>query len=433
MTRLAASRRRLLGALAAGAAGLSGCVDGDTEAGAGADDGDAPADGGESDSTSGTDDGASDDGTADDGGTTEDGSTDDGGTSELSRAGTWPSAHYGPANTGTLPGASAPTELSEHWRAELPGSVVGGPAILEDLLVVATGHSEGVVVALDRETGEQVWRAWTSSDIYSEPVVADGTAYVGDISGRLNAIDVAAPPEDEAPELIKVEFPFSGAPAAADGALYFGDDDGVAYGFDPADGSVLWTTETAGNIRTPATVVDGAVYLGNGGNELVALETADGSERWRVTGEATIGASPTVADGTVYAADFDGVVHAVDAADGATEWTATLDDTVREAVAVAGGAAYVVDDSGTVTALELDDGSERWRHDAGEDAFAYGLAATADVVVTHVGDDTVLALDAGTGEVRGKFVADDSLWERPTVGDGVVYVGAGQHLYAIGE
>ncbi|MFC7044079.1 PQQ-binding-like beta-propeller repeat protein [Halobacteriaceae archaeon GCM10025711] len=172
-----------------------------------------------------------------------------------------------------------------------------------------------------------------------------------------------------------------------------------------------WGVETGGPIRVGPTVRDGTVYAGSGDGNLYALAPDDGSERWRFdTGAVFFGGtgypdrSPLVADGTVYAVSGDQSgahgddfgVYAVDAASGEEQWS------------------YTRSYPKFLTLLGVVDG--------------LALVVTSDDALGPTGE-SLLALDAATGEVRWTAEVGDS--QGVAIGAGAVYVAAYRRLYAI--
>jgi len=91
--------------------------------------------------------------------------------------GDWPSEHYGFAQTCHNPFASPPrSDPSADWEVDVGGVV--------DSMVVAAGRvfvwneTDGVVVALDRDTGDERWRRSVPGDAGSLQFVA-GRLYAG--------------------------------------------------------------------------------------------------------------------------------------------------------------------------------------------------------------------------------------------------------------
>jgi outer membrane protein assembly factor BamB len=80
------------------------------------------------------------------------------------------------------------------WRTESPGEALrgpgrfyGGPAVAYGRVFI--GNINGRVVALDRDTGEIAWVRVVDDFVYSSPAVADGLVYVGSYDQRLYALD----------------------------------------------------------------------------------------------------------------------------------------------------------------------------------------------------------------------------------------------------
>ena len=69
--------------------------------------------------------------------------------------------------------------------SDLP--ITGGPGADENLVLVGT--SEGDVLALISESGEEAWRTKVSSEILSPPRESDGVVVVRTIDGKVFALD----------------------------------------------------------------------------------------------------------------------------------------------------------------------------------------------------------------------------------------------------
>ena len=63
------------------------------------------------------------------------------------------------------------------------------PAIADGVVYFGTG--EGMLYALDAQTGDERWVFETADTIHSSPAIADGTVYVGNMESRLYAVDAA--------------------------------------------------------------------------------------------------------------------------------------------------------------------------------------------------------------------------------------------------
>ena len=168
-----------------------------------------------------------------------------------------------------------------------------GPPVLfrgggRDLVIVA-GRS-GVVVALDRRTGEPVWR---------RPV---GTHNGHDNDGLL-----AIRGEESTLKTPMTVYPgrFGGvaAPVSVSGSTIF-----------------VPVVNMATRIDSQTTGED----VGSGSGELVALDAVTGSPRWKKQFSSPLYGATTSTNDLVFAATFDGGLHALDSGSGEVIWEASL-------------------------------------------------------------------------------------------------------------
>ena len=161
--------------------------------------------------------------------------------------------------------------------------------------------------------------------IFSSPVVADGTVYVGSSDNHLYALDAATGKK-------KWQFktnggPFqsggniSSTPAAANGLVYFMCNDGNFYAVNASDGKLRWSFATRGERRFTA---PGVNYL--------QPSTETMPDPWDF-----FLSSPAVTDGSVYFGCGDGCIYSLDAASGALHWKYQTGDVVHATPALADG------------------------------------------------------------------------------------------------
>jgi outer membrane protein assembly factor BamB len=114
------------------------------------------------------------------------------------------------------------------------------------------------------------------------------------------------------------------SPALADGALFFGSEDGHFYSVDAETGQENWSLAIERSkqqrgispVDSSPAVAGGVVYFGSLGNHLYAVDTKSGQEKWRFRTEGGVFSSPLIADGVAYVGSWDWNVYAVDTATG---------------------------------------------------------------------------------------------------------------------
>ncbi|MCP5517451.1 MAG: PQQ-binding-like beta-propeller repeat protein [Verrucomicrobiales bacterium] len=198
-----------------------------------------------------------------------------------------------------------------------------------------------------------------------------------------------------------------------------------SFDFQPSGGPAdrLQTTGR-GTLEKPLVTAenDWPVYRGNARGTVTSAAAlpAGGSVAWRVQlGEGVRPTAPTAAGGLVFFGGSDGVVRSCRADNGEAVWTAFTGGPVLYPPAISAGCAYVGSGDGHVYCYEAASGRLRWRFRAApierfipvygqlqstwpaaggvaiHDGTVYAAAGIVNYDGTHV-----VALDAGTGEVR---------------------------------
>ena len=166
-------------------------------------------------------------------------------------------------------------------------------------LVATVGEQQtpGAVVALDRSTGEELWRTGEDAvqgNLVSGPVVADGMILVFE-PGSVIALEAAEGRFLWRSEIVNpLTTPFSPqgistlAPVSADGTVYALDVTGRAYGLDAETGTVLWDHALNDpSPLTPPVLTDAHLLVPTNSGSLYAIDRRTGHLAFRIdAGEA---------------------------------------------------------------------------------------------------------------------------------------------------
>ena len=245
------------------------------------------------------------------------------------------------------------------------------------------------------------------------------------------------------------------SPVHADGAIYFGGDDGNVYAVAAADGRQLWKRRTGGPVAATPAIAGGVLYVGSYDGRFYALDARTGALRWKFTtgGERRFEArglhgmqpknqtiadpfdvflsSPVLGDGAVFFGSGDGNVYALDAGSGELKWKFATGDVVHASPAYADGSVFFGSWDSYFYAVDARTGKEKWRFHGGEDpvihnqvGFQSSPAVVNGVVYTGCRDSNLYAIDAATGKEKWRFNNGGS-WviSSPAVAQGKVIFG----------
>ncbi len=176
---------------------------------------------------------------------------------------------------------------------------------------IVIGRSRTLVFGL--ESGQVCWvtedgeilrvSVGVGGAITTSPAVGeDGTVYVGDENGLVQAIGLLG----ETKWTFQGDGRISSHPAIAeDGSIYIGTDNGTLYALDP-EGNLKWTFQGDGKVVSSALASDGTVYVtyhtyGDASDSILAL-TQTGFELWAVEVGAIGNGIAIGPDGTLFTA-----------------------------------------------------------------------------------------------------------------------------------
>jgi outer membrane protein assembly factor BamB len=209
-----------------------------------------------------------------------------------------------------------PATGKERWRVRLGGTIAA--LALDDEVVYAAATPRGPIFALDRTSGNTVWRA---------PFRGEPELYPHPEAGLL----VVSDPEAEAIQgydtrsgARRWEFRSEGQPAVAGplakGLLFVSAHEGGAAAVDAGTGAIRWRVETDGAVETPGVLLGSQVYFTDG--NVYAADAATGRMAWKRTleGEKEKVFTLRVEGDLLLAETWGGRLLALDPVDGGVHW-----------------------------------------------------------------------------------------------------------------
>jgi outer membrane protein assembly factor BamB len=269
-----------------------------------------------------------------------------------------------------------------------PGAFLSEPWVEGDRVYVAAAHQRGfqrwgAVYALDRWTGQEIWRFdndGAMKSVASPPRVMDGKVIVGeglheDTSCKLFCLDAAT--GSKVWEYATSSHIESGAVRFGEHVIFGAGDDGLRC-VDLATGAEVWRLEGL-HIDAGPTVSAGLVFVGSYAGRgpkpapqcLVSLNALNGQVLWEEPADMSCFSPPAALDRRVFfglgtgdaisgGQDPAGAVVVLDAVEGKWIWRADFSDGVIAGPVPLGDNVVAVSRSGEVRSLSRDRGAQRW-------------------------------------------------------------------------
>ncbi len=205
--------------------------------------------------------------------------------------------------------------------------IVGGVIVAEDEVFV--GDSEGIIYALDAETGDFIWAFATEIEesdrdkIWSIPAVSNGTLYIGSFNKKIYAVNT-----DDGTK--KWEYLTEGSviaqPLIVNGTIYVGSLDRNFYALDAESGNLKWQFAGDNWFWGKAVILDGKIYAGNLDGKVYVLDPANGNLIGEYDLEGPLAASPVIHEEKIIFATSEGSIYSIDTVSGEKRLLATLEE-----------------------------------------------------------------------------------------------------------
>lgn len=353
----------------------------------------------------------------------------EGGTATV--GGEWPMFQRTVANTGRgSEGGGVRKPVGVRWTVDVGTQLWSAPVVADGTVVV--GSRDGTLSAYGVRDGAEQWHYRAGDPLMATPVISDGRVFVpvhrGQGAPSLLAVAIAdGTVQWEGPSTMR----WPGITATG-GVVYVRGRDRV-WAIEGDSGSVLWQTDaSAFEAHAPAVAGD-TIYVGGTEGRIHALAAPNGTERWRAELPGAVDSAPTYADGTVVAesGDIAGRITALDAADGDEQWHASIHRHGIGSPAVADGTVYTASQERWIYAFDATDGTRIWRT-RNEGVQRSSPAVVDDTVYVGSVDNAIYALATEDGHTRWKHELSDWVVTSPAVVDGTVFVGSRDGtLYAL--
>jgi outer membrane protein assembly factor BamB len=273
------------------------------------------------------------------------------------------------------------------WDEEINAKLSGG--ILQAYGKIYFGSEHGEVIALDRETGEEVWRKSVPGEALSKPSAGDGLIFVNLASGKLLALhpDTGEERWSFEQEIPPLSLRGQSSPTVANGGVLLGLDTGKLNVLISESGYSAWSAEVA---------------VAKGASEFERLIDVD--------------TQPLISGPYAYAIAYNGNLAAVEIRSGNVVWKREY-SSYRE-MAMDAQNIYVVDSDGIIYSLDKTSGVEHWSQPALRGWYLTGPAIANNYLALGDQEGNLHWLNKETGELVSRESFDSSgFYIEPLIAD----------------
>ena len=322
----------------------------------------------------------------------------------------WPNFGGNPQRTLSLPDVDLGRPGKIVWRLYLKLPMEYGASFCDGVLYQNVGGFRGETVAIDAETGREIWRQKGPGPLASTPAI-DGPRII--VSSHAGVVSAYRRTDGKLRWRLRTGGKVESSPVVVDGVAYFGTTTGRLFAVTSATGNVRWAYDTGGRINSSPSVTRDRVCVSTYAGSVLCVRKANGHELWTSFVERDALRldsfySSASSDGRrLFATTRSGKTVAFSLASGKQLWSFQMGGWGYATPVVADGFVYVSAFDGGVRALKAENGAKRWETFVPGRILGSGLAVGNLVFVSTLEKKTY-GLDRRTGRVvwrtdRGKY------------------------------
>lgn len=299
------------------------------------------------------------------------------------------------------------------WTFNMESSIHTSPAIYKDCIYIVS--DDGILKAVNMETGEEEWDLDLESKTNSSPIVNSNVLYVGCENG-LKAIDIDK-------HEIKWDYDcgsVESTPCFNDDVIYFGSDDGHLYGLSKDNGTEVLDKKLDGELKSSPIVVNDSIYIGSTNAKLYSVSTGE-ETNWHFTTGDEVLSSPGVVNGSVIFSSTDGNLYCLNEDDGNLDWKVDLNNKIFSSPTIDehDNSIYIGSDEGNLTCIDFRDGTIKWSHPVG-DKIQSTSALKDNLVAFCSNNGNLYVLNKYTGQEEFTYNPGTILFNSPITSSPVI-------------
>ncbi|WP_375185777.1 outer membrane protein assembly factor BamB [Pseudoalteromonas sp.] len=288
------------------------------------------------------------------------------------------------------------------WETTESAKLSGG--ILQAYGKIYVGSEHGYLIALDRETGEIVWRKTMPGEVLAKPAAGDGLIFVNLGSGKLLAVhpDTGEERWSFEQEVPPLTLRGQSSPTVANGGVLLGLETGKLSVLISENGYSAWSAEIASpkgaseferlvDVDTQALISGPYAYAIAYNGNLAAVDIRSGNVVWKR--EYSSYRDLSMDSQSIYVVDSDGVVYGLDKTSGIERWSQpALRGWYLTGPTVAGKYLALGDQEGNLHWLDKETGELVSREDFDSSGFFIEPVVAGDKLILYTRDGEVSAV-----------------------------------------
>jgi outer membrane protein assembly factor BamB/predicted phosphodiesterase len=239
------------------------------------------------------------------------------------------------------------------------------------------------------------WIYSSAANIISTPVIVNDVVIVGNQDGLIEAIDLQSGNRKWS---YQTKGPIFSSPAAASGGIVLGSADGNIYSLNSKNGKLAWLQKTDGAVLGSPLIVHDTVFIGGSDHSFRALSLKTGKILWTFKGiEGPVVSRPVVEGNTILFGAWDKYLYAVNRSNGQLIWKWSNGSSVINYAPAAcipvvkDGAVYIAAPDRYLTAIDIRTGQTLWRTNEAAVRESIGISQNGELVYGKTMQDTVVA------------------------------------------
>ena len=222
------------------------------------------------------------------------------------------------------------------------------------------GNNGFSLYSIDTNKGTENWQFPDAGNRYiGNPLITDEFIYAPNADNTLYKLDLDG--NLIAGWSFQADDPLWAAPVLVGSSLYLTSMDHHIYALDAKSGNFQWSPNDLGSaIASPPLVgANGTLYVGTFGSQILAINPANGAVLWRTNSEDWVWGSPSEAEGKLFVGDQSGTFYILEADSGDELWRMKADGAILGSPLIIGEKIYFATEAGSVYLVEPS-GEQAW-------------------------------------------------------------------------